>query len=108
MIDYTFCSDEFLYAMNDQFLGHKSYTDILTFDYTNEETPEQISGEIFISIDRIKDNSARFSVPFEDELYRVIIHGVLHLCGYQDESSADKKRMRLKENDYLILLKKKS
>ncbi len=100
-ISYVFCSDDYLLAINKQFLNHDFYTDIITFDYSEKL---KIEGELFISIDRVKDNAKTFKQPFEKELMRTIIHGVLHLCGYKDKSPADEKKMRLKENEALKLL----
>jgi probable rRNA maturation factor len=95
---YFFCSDEHLLNINKEFLNHNTYTDIITFDYTEKKA---VSGEIFISIDRVKDNAKKFKSSFAEELKRVIIHGVLHLCGYGDKNAADKKTMRKKEDEAL-------
>lgn len=92
-----FCSDEYLLNINQQYLQHDYFTDIITFEYSREP----ISGDLFISIDRIRDNAEEYEVPFEKELYRVIIHGVLHLMGYQDKSPAESDLIRSKENEYL-------
>lgn len=100
-ISYVFCSDKYLLRINKQFLQHDFYTDIITFDYSDKL---KIEGEIFISIDRVKENAKTFKQPFEMELKRTIIHGVLHLCGYTDKSPVDKKKMRLKENNALKLM----
>ena len=100
-ISYLFCSDDYLLKINRQFLQHDFYTDIITFDYSEKA---KIEGEIFISIDRVKENAKTFKQPFERELMRTIIHGVLHLCGYTDKKPADKKRMTAKENLALLLL----
>ncbi len=99
-ISYIFCSDNYLYNMNLGYLNHDTYTDIITFDYTENDI---ISGDIFISIDRVKDNAKKFSTIFENELSRVIIHGVLHLIGYKDKSAQEKHLMRSKEDFYLTL-----
>jgi rRNA maturation RNase YbeY len=99
-INYIFCSDEYLRELNVQYLRHKTYTDIITFNYGNKKLLE---GDIFISIDRIKENAKKFDVAFENELRRVIIHGVLHLIGYNDKSSDQKSLMRKKEDLYLSL-----
>lgn len=98
-LDYIFCTDEALYERNLQFLNHDTYTDIITFDLS--ESTGQIIGEIYISIDRVKDNSLRFEQSFDDELHRVIIHGLLHLCGYGDKKKAEKEKMRTLEDRYL-------
>lgn len=100
-LNYTFTSDESLLKINVQYLKHNTYTDIITFNYNEEK---KINGDIFISIDRIKENASNFDVSFEEELYRVIIHGVLHLCGYKDKSKTDATLMRKKENQSLKLL----
>ena len=99
-IHYIFTNDDDLLKMNQQFLDHNTYTDIITFDYTEDNT---INGDIFISIDRVKENANKFDTSFENELHRVIIHGVLHLCGYKDKSKADAELMRKKENSSLKL-----
>lgn len=94
-INYIFCSDGFLEAMNAQYLNHKDLTDIITFD--NSESGE-IEGDIFISVDRVRDNAIKFKIPFQHELHRVIIHGVLHLLGYSDKTASSKAQMRMKED----------
>lgn len=94
-INYIFCSDEELLDINIKHLNHNTYTDIITFDYTESK---KISSDIFISIDRVAENAKKFNVTFEEELHRVMIHGVLHLCGYKDKSKADAELMRQKEN----------
>ena len=98
---YIFCSDEYLYNLNQEYLNHDTYTDIITFPYT--ELP-LIEGDIFISVDRVKENARKFGVPFEQELFRVMIHGILHLCGYRDKSPEEKVLMRKKEDEALQLL----
>ncbi|MFN7115921.1 MAG: rRNA maturation RNase YbeY [Saprospiraceae bacterium] len=97
-ISYIFCSDDYLLDLNQQYLDHDTLTDIITFQYS--KLPD-IEGDIFISIDRVKENAHTFGVTFEEELRRVIIHGVLHLCGYGDKTSLDKARMTEKENEAL-------
>lgn len=97
---YFFCSDDYLLNINRNFLKHDTYTDIVTFDYSE---PGSISGEIYISIERVKENAAKFKEPFDKELLRTIIHGVLHLCGYKDKTPVAKKQMRAKENEALKL-----
>ncbi|MDZ4664154.1 MAG: rRNA maturation RNase YbeY [Bacteroidota bacterium] len=97
-IQYVFVSDEDLLKMNKQFLKHATYTDIITFDYSDNET---ISGDIFISIERVKENSVKFNTEFNDELHRVLIHGVLHLCGYKDKTKKDAALMRKMEENSL-------
>jgi len=103
-INYIFCDDPFLLQLNQEFLQHNTYTDIITFD--NSEDPEVIEGDIFISVERIRENASKFDIPFEEELRRVIIHGVLHLLGYSDKSSDDKIAMRGKEDAYLSLFQR--
>ena len=103
-VNFIFCSDKFLHQINLQYLQHDSYTDIITFD--NSEEQKEISGDIFISIERVKDNASNFNVGFKTELYRVMIHGILHLVGYKDKSKKDKEMMKAKEDYYLSLLPK--
>jgi len=98
-LNYIFCSDTYLLAMNQQYLDHDTYTDVITFD--NSELKDVIVGDIFISIDRIRENAAQFSGNETDELHRVMIHGALHLLGYKDKTKADKNLMTEKENFYL-------
>lgn len=100
-INYVFCSDDYLLELNTNHLNHNNLTDVITFNYN---LGKQINTEIYISIDRVKDNAANFYTTFEDELHRVIIHGILHLCGYQDKTTEDKVTMRNKEDYYLSLL----
>ena len=102
-INYIFCDDAFLVEMNIKYLNHDTLTDIITFNY-NEESENSINGDIYISIDRVKENSVEYNVPFNTELDRVIIHGVLHLLGFKDKTKADKKNMREKEDNSLSLL----
>lgn len=100
-INYIFCSDEHLLSVNKQYLNHDYYTDIITFDYTEDK---RLAGDIFISVDRVADNAQTYKTTFERELYRVLIHGVLHLAGYKDKSKADEKLMRKKEDEALSLV----
>jgi probable rRNA maturation factor len=102
-LNYIFCADEHLHKINQEYLNHNTYTDIITFD--NSEESGKIEGDIFISIDRVKDNAVKYKVDFLDELHRVIIHGTLHLLGYGDKAKADKELMREKEDTYLSLRK---
>lgn len=97
-ISYFFCTDNYLLHINRQFLHHDFFTDIITFDYSQKT---KVEGEIFISIDRVKENARSYKQPFEKELMRTIIHGILHLCGYKDKTPADKKTMRAKEEEAL-------
>ena len=98
-LNYIFCSDSYLLEINQQYLDHDTYTDIITFD--NSEKPGMIEGDIFISIDRIRENSQKFGTGEINELHRVIIHGALHLLGYTDKTAAAKKTMTGKEDQYL-------
>lgn len=100
-ISIIFCSDEYLLEMNKTHLDHDYYTDIITFDYTDNQI---VSGDLFISIDRVRENALDFNVSFNHELHRVMIHGLLHLCGYKDKSDDEEKLMRSKENDALSLI----
>jgi rRNA maturation RNase YbeY len=99
-LSIVFCSDEFLLKMNVEYLQHDFYTDIITFDYSEGKS---ISGELFISVDRVKDNAIALNKSFESELLRVIAHGVLHLMGYKDKSKADQKKMRSEEDAAILL-----
>lgn len=98
-IDYIFCSDEYLLKLNQRYLNHDTYTDILTFSLANTSLP--IIAEIYISVDRVKENAEVLKTDYMTELYRVMIHGILHLCGYNDHSTDEKKIMRQKEDYYL-------
>lgn len=98
-VSYIFCDDAYLSALNVEYLDHDTLTDIITFPYSSNP----IEGDIFISIDRVRDNAKDFGVPFEQELRRVIIHGVLHLCGYGDKTDADALIMRGKEDAALAM-----
>lgn len=99
-ISYVFCSDEYLHEMNVKHLNHDTLTDIITFDYCEEKV---VNGDLFISVDRVKENATSFNVSFEDELHRVMVHGVMHLCGYKDKTTEDQKVMSAKEDFYLNL-----
>jgi len=98
-ISFNFCSDKYILKLNNNALNHNYYTDIITFELNNKN--ENIEGDIYISIDRVKENAKFLKESFVNELHRVIIHGVLHLCGYKDKSSRNSKTMREKENYYL-------
>ncbi len=95
---FVFCNDEYLGGMNQKFLNHDTLTDIITFDYSENEI---LSGDICISIERVHENSINFNTTFNEELGRVMAHGILHLAGYKDKSAKDKSLMRQKENSYL-------
>jgi rRNA maturation RNase YbeY len=97
-INYVFCDDAYLHKLNVEFLKHDTLTDIISFDYS---VGKNIQGDIFVSVERIQDNAKDFGVSFKEELHRVIIHGVLHYCGYKDKTESDAGAMRSKENDYL-------
>lgn len=97
-ISVIFCSDSYLLQLNEQYLNHDYYTDIITFDYVEDSL---ISGDLFISIDRVRENAVKFGTPFIKEMYRVVFHGVLHLTGYKDKTQEEKAQMRGKEDFYL-------
>ena len=97
-INFYFCNDNELLKSNIKYLNHDEYTDILTFDYSEKNS---VSADIMISIDRVRENSSIFDQKFEDELHRVIIHGILHIIGYNDKTEEEKKIMRKKENYYI-------
>jgi probable rRNA maturation factor len=99
-LNYIFCSDEYLHKINLEYLDHDTYTDIITFD--NSEDESSIEGDIFISIERVRENSQTLSTVFEEELKRVIVHGLLHLCGYDDHTLEDNAEMRLLESEYIL------
>lgn len=101
-LNYIFCSDEYLLNINIEYLNHNTFTDIITFD--NSDIDHTITSDIFISIDRVKDNAVLHNTTFNQELYRVMIHGVLHLLGFKDKSDDEKMVMRKKENESLTLL----
>lgn len=97
-INYVFCDDEYLYKLNVEFLQHDTLTDIISFDYTMGKL---VGGDIFISVERVQDNASDFKVSFENEVHRVIIHGILHYMGYKDKTEEEKQTMRNKENECL-------
>ncbi len=99
-LNYIFCSDNYLNTINKKYLNHEDFTDIITFNYNHDD---KISGDIFISVERVKENALTEGVDFETELKRVMIHGVLHLCGYNDKTDQEKNTMRAKEDYYLNL-----
>jgi probable rRNA maturation factor len=104
-INFVFCSDKYLLSLNSQYLKHNTLTDIITFD--NSEERKHLEGDVFISIDRVKDNASKFHTSVEDELRRVMIHGVLHLVGFKDKTEKDKSQMRKREDHYLSLWSRK-
>lgn len=99
-LNYIFCSDEKILEVNNQYLQHDYYTDIITFDYTEKN---KINGDVFVSVDTVASNAIQFDVTFEQELLRVIIHGVLHLCGQADKTPRQQAEMTRKENEALVL-----
>ncbi|GAB3333323.1 rRNA maturation RNase YbeY [Larkinella ripae] len=98
-LNYIFCSDDYLLQVNREYLDHDYYTDIITFDNSEEEN--RLEGDIFISIDRVRDNASQLTVSEEQELRRVLAHGLLHLCGYGDKTDEEAQRMRQKEEESL-------
>lgn len=100
-INYIFCNDDYLHKINVEFLDHDTLTDIISFDYT---VGKILQGDIYISTERVADNANDFNVTFDNELHRVMIHGVLHYCGYKDKTENEANLMRSKENHYLELL----
>lgn len=99
-VNYIFCDDDYLHAINMQYLNHDTLTDIISFDYTEGDV---VSGDIFISIERVVENAKDFSVSFDEELKRVLAHGVLHYCGYKDKTKQDEVLMRQKEDEKILL-----
>ncbi len=100
-VAYIFCSDEKILEVNKEYLQHDYYTDIITFDYTEDGV---INGDVFISLDTVKSNAEEFGVTFDQELHRIIIHGILHLCGIDDKGPGERENMTAKENEALALL----
>jgi probable rRNA maturation factor len=105
-INFIFCSDSYLLSINKQYLNHHTFTDIITFDYSKDAKNMALSSDIFISIDRVQENAVTFSKTVENELHRVIIHGILHLLGYKDKTKDAKEQMTKQENACLKLLEK--
>jgi len=99
-INYIFCDDEYLHKINVEYLNHDTLTDIISFDYT---VGNELNGDIFVSVERVEDNAKDFNVSFEEELKRVLAHGILHYCGYKDKSDADAEIMRSKENEKIAM-----
>lgn len=99
-INFIFCDDDYLVEINQQYLNHDTLTDIISFDYS---VGNELHGDIFISIERVRDNATDYNVAFDEELKRVMIHGVLHLCGFKDKSVEDQKKMRKKEDEKIKL-----
>lgn len=98
-LNFVFCSDDYLLEINQTYLQHDTYTDIVTFD--SSESKDSIAGDIFISLERTRENATQYGVSDRDELHRVIIHGVLHLCGYKDETKSQRQKMTEMEDYYL-------
>jgi rRNA maturation RNase YbeY len=101
-INYIFCDDAYLLKLNQEYLNHDTLTDIISFDYSDTDL---ISGDIFISVERVRENAKEFNVSFEKELQRVLIHGILHFAGFNDKTKAEKEEMRFQENLYIMLFK---
>lgn len=99
-INYIFCDDDYLLEINQQYLDHDTLTDIISFDYS---VGNELHGDIFISIERVRENAEEFNVSFDEELKRVMAHGVLHYCGYKDKTESDEKLMRSKEDEKIIM-----
>ena len=102
-VNYIFCDDEYLLSINQQYLQHDTYTDIITFDYCEEDI---LNGDIFISIERVRENAQKFEVSFQEELVRVMAHGILHLCGYKDKKKSEAEEMRKQEKWAMDLYEK--
>ena len=100
-INYIFCNDSYLNKINQEFLNHDTFTDIISFDY---KLGKEIGGDIFISIERVLENAEKFNEVFENELHRVMIHGILHFIGYKDKTKKDKTLMRTKEDEKIFIL----
>jgi rRNA maturation RNase YbeY len=99
-INYIFCDDLYLLEINQKYLGHDTFTDIISFDYS---VGKELHGDIYISVERVKENAKEFEVDFKEEIRRVMVHGILHYCGYKDKSDKDKMLMRSKEDGYINL-----
>lgn len=99
-INYIFCDDEYLHKINVEYLNHDTLTDIISFDYS---MGNELHGDIFISIERVKDNAIDFNASFEDEVKRVMVHGILHYCGYKDKGQSEELRMRSKEDEKIAM-----
>jgi rRNA maturation RNase YbeY len=99
-INFIFCDDEYLLDINQRYLDHDYYTDIISFDYS---LANELHGDVFISTDRVMENASTFNVSFQNELLRVMAHGILHYCGYKDKLESDSQKMRLKENEKIAM-----
>jgi len=102
-LNYIFCNDDYLLAMNKEYLKHDTLTDIITFDLSEKENT--LTGEIYISTERVRENAAKFETTYNDELHRVIFHGALHLCGFRDKNETDRRIMREQEDKCLLMMK---
>jgi len=100
-INFIFCDDAYLHKLNVDFLEHDTLTDIISFDYS---IGKELHGDVYISVERVKDNASEYSTAFEQELQRVMVHGILHYCGYKDKTESDQNEMRSKEDLYLVRL----
>lgn len=105
-LNYIFCSDEYLHQVNVDYLHHDTYTDIITFDNSEDKDSKEIEGDIFISIDRVRENAEKFGASVEEELHRVMAHGLLHLMGYKDKSTKDSALMREKEEESIATFRR--
>ena len=99
-INYIFCDDEYLHKINVEYLDHDTLTDIISFDYS---MGNELHGDIFVSVERVKDNATDFNVSFQEELKRVLVHGILHYCGYKDKGEAEELLMRSKEDEKIVM-----
>lgn len=99
-INYIFCDDEYLHKINVEYLNHDTLTDIISFDYS---VGNELNGDVFVSVERVQDNANDFNVSFEDELKRVLVHGILHYCGYKDKGDEEERLMRLKEDEKIAM-----
>jgi len=99
-INYVFCDDDYLHKINVEYLQHDTLTDIISFDYS---VGNELHGDVFVSVERVADNAKDFNVSFDEELKRVIVHGILHYCGYKDKSESDEQLMRSKENEKIAM-----
>ena len=105
-LNYIFCSDDYLHQVNLDYLNHDTYTDIITFDNSEDKKSKIIEGDIFISVERVKENAAKYTAKLDDELHRVMAHGLLHLMGYRDKTAKDTALMREKEEESITLFKR--
>ncbi len=104
-VNYIFCSSERHLEINKQFLGHDYFTDIITFDYSDRKGERVVAGDVFIDVETVRDNARIYGTRFIDEMHRVVVHGVLHLCGQKDKTPSAERQMHRKEDKYLAVLK---